>query len=330
MVLCDDILQYFRDWIGDRIQITSQGTSCLLRMPFFDSSGDPIIIVVSDAPDGYLVHDGGIIAGHLFSLGQHTENTLAFKLLTTLCKTYNLTLDRDQGLIKCISSRDNLPETILELTKIIITITTATAHISVQSHRFRTLGARVRSKVRDQYARRNILEWVEPYYEIPGQTVDVWPIDFHWKIRQGNTFRDVFITTIDLNVAEPIRKVEHITALAIDASQIIEANDYRVVLDKHGQNSMADVAANYLEEHGERLGFTLYDFGNVHARNRFIAQSELEVLGEAGTEWRSFWEAAKRGQIDAGRFSREHFDEIILTFAKPLSLPPADQESGET
>jgi len=329
MASCDDILQYLRDWIGDRLQVTSLGTSCLLRMPFFDSSGDPITVVVSDAPDGYVVHDGGITAGHLFSLGQHTENTLAFKLLDTLCRTYNLTLDRDQGLIKCNCSVDNLAETILELTKVVVTMTTATAHISVQSHRFRTLGARLKKKVRDHYARRNILEWVEPYYEIPGQTVDVWPIDFHWKIKQGDTFRDVFITTIDLNVAEPIRKVEHITALAIDASRIIQGNDYRVVLDKHGQNSMADVAANYLEEHGERLGYTLYDFGNDNARDRFIDQSELEVLGEAGTEWRNFWSAAKRGQIDTVEYSREYFDRIILALARPLSLPP-DQESGET
>ena len=330
MASCDDILKYCKDWIGERLQITTLGDSCILRMPFSDSSGDPITLVVSDAPDGYLVHDGGVIAGHLFSLGQHTENTLAFKLLTTLCETYNLTLDRDHGLIKANCSHDNLGETILELTKVVLTITTATAHISVQPHRFRTLGARVKRKVRDHYAQRKILDWVEPYYEIPGQTVDVWPIDFHWKIHKENSYRDVLISTIDLNVADPIKKVEHITALVIDAHEVIEGNEYRVVLDKHGQNSMADVAANYLEEHGERLGYTLYDFGDAQSRDRFIAQSELEILGEAGAEWRDFWAAAKSGQIDAGELSRDHFNAIVLGATTPLGLPSPDQEPRET
>ena len=93
---------------------------------------------------------------------------------------------------------------------------------------------------------------------------------------------------------------------------------------------MADVAANYLEEHGERLGYTLYDFGNANSRDRFIAQSELEVLGEAGTAWRNFWAAAKSGQIDAGGLTSGYFNEIILTEARPLSLLPPNQESGKT
>jgi hypothetical protein len=298
-------------------------------MPFFDSSGDPITVVVGNAPDGFLVHDGGVIAGHLFSLGQHTENTLAFKLLDDLCKAYNLTLDRDQGLVKVETSTDNLSESIFELAKIILTIVTATAHISIRPQRFRTLGARVKSKIREHYSERKILDWVEPYYELPGQTVETWPIDFHWKIRQGDLFKDVFISALDLNVAEPIRKVEHITALAIDAQQAIEGNEFRVVLDKHGQNSMADVAATYLQEHGDYLGYALYDFGDDRDRDRFINQSEREVLGAAGNEWRNFWAAAKGVQMVSGEFTREQFDQMIGAVARPLNLPP-DRESEGT
>lgn len=329
MALCDEILESCRSWVDNRLQVTSLGTSCLLRMPFFDSSGDPIAIVVGYSPDGFLVHDGGIIAGHLFSLGQHTENTLAFKLLDSLCKAYNMTIDRNQGLVKAECSLDSLAATIFELTKLVITITTATAHVSVRPHRFRTLGARVRSKVRDHYARRNILDWVEPYYEIQGETVDIWPIDFHWKIRQGDLFKDVFVSTIDLNVAEPLRKVEHITALAIDAQGAIKGNDFRVVLDKHGQNSMADVAASYLQQHGDYLGYKLYDFGDDNDRDRFIDQSEREVLGAAGDEWRTFWAAAKAGAIDPQGFVGGNISVMFPVTSRPLILPPANESGGK-
>lgn len=329
MASCDEILQLCMAWSGDKLQVTSLGTSCLVRMPFYDADGDPITIVVSDAPDGYTVNDGGAIAEHLFSLGQHTENTLAFKLLDRLSTAYNLILDRDQGVVRVHATIDRLAEAIFELTKIVLTLTTATAHISVHPYRFRTLGARVRGKIRTEYTQRNILEWVDPHYRVRGVTVDSWPIDFHWKVRQGNEFKDVFVTAIDLNVKEPIQKVEHLTALAVDASASLEGHNFRVVLDKHGQNSMAAVAANYLEAHRNRLGYQLFDFGDGESRDRFISQSEDEVLGQAGNEWRNFWEASRRGSADASSVSRESFDRILRAVAQPLNEPP-DQESEET
>lgn len=129
MVLCDELLQQSGEWFSKGFRVRSLGGSCLVDMPLLDSGGDSITVVVAPSAKGFIVHDGGAIAGHLFSLGQHTQNTLAFKLLRSLCQSYELLLDFDQGLVKTETSKESLIDTIFELTKIIVTMTTATTHI---------------------------------------------------------------------------------------------------------------------------------------------------------------------------------------------------------
>ena len=78
---------------------TLKSGKCLLQIPFYDADGDPIRIVVHKDQDSFILNDAGAIVGNLFTLGQHTQDTPAFKLLGSLVKAYGLNIDFDRGLI---------------------------------------------------------------------------------------------------------------------------------------------------------------------------------------------------------------------------------------
>ena len=46
-----------------------------VKTPFYDSVGDPIYIAIRHEDGLYHIEDTGAIAGHLFTLGQHTLRT---------------------------------------------------------------------------------------------------------------------------------------------------------------------------------------------------------------------------------------------------------------
>lgn len=287
---CESLLMLVRRRLQEDLQLRPiNQETCILTTPFYDNSGDPIKVAVSQRQGAITIDDAGAIAGHLFSLGQHTVDTPAFKLLQALADTYSLRLDFDEGLVELTVSENDLVDGIMDLAKVILTMVTATQHMRVFPRRLRLFGARVRTKIRKEYETNRILELVQPYYEIRGSTVDAWPIDFHWFVTTGELARDVYIVAVDLDVSEPIRKAERVAALAIDAKSQVERNYLRIVMDKHGHNSQSDVAAAFLKEHSKELRYEAFDFGVEEHKNRFVNQSINELLGAAGARWREFW-----------------------------------------
>lgn len=284
----------------------------MIQTPLVDSSGDPINIAISRRNGSFSFDDTGAIAGHLFSLGQHTQDTPAFKLLADLADAYSLTVDFDEGVVRASSDFDGSLDAFVDLTKVIVTLLTSTAHMRVRPRRLRILGPRLRSRIKRGYQQAKILALVEPDYELPGM-VENWPVDFHWQV-SGNDHSEphnVYVVAADLNVLEPLRKAERLSALAIDTREITHGNHLRVVIDTHGESSATSKeaeelfteteepfigsssetsrAAQFIRGYSDRLGYTVFDFGDETQRQRFMSQSAEELLGPDGLHWREFW-----------------------------------------
>ena len=262
----------------------------MIQTPLIDSSGDPINIAVSRRDGSFSFDDTGAIAGHLFSLGQHTQDTPAFKLLSDLAKAYSLAIDFDEGVVRASSDFNGSLDAFVDLTKVVVTMLTSTAHMRIRPRRLRILGPRLRSRIRREYQRVKILALVEPDYELPGM-IEKWPIDFHWQVSgdDHDGRRNVYVVAADLNVLEPLRKAERLSALAIDTREMARRNHLRVVIDTHGENSETSRAAQFIRQYSDSLGYRVFDFGDADQQRSFVNLSAEELLGPAGSHWRDFW-----------------------------------------
>lgn len=294
----DELAALVRAQLGERVAARAEDSilGCILRTPFMDHFGDPINLAISKSEGTFVIDDTGVVAGHLFSLGQHPVDTPAFKLLKSLADAYRLRIDYNEGLIRTEVAPEDFFEGVMNLTKVIVTVVTALPHMRVSPHRLKLLGPRVRTRIKQRYEARQILNLVEAGYEIRGLSVDTWPVDFHWSVRADReVVKDVFVVAVDLDVSDPLRKAERVAALAVDASEQLVKGDLRIVFDRHGANSGSETAARFLRSHSRTLRFHVFDFGSEEEEQRFVDMSVRELLGEAGQPWREFWVTRAQG-----------------------------------
>ncbi len=286
---CEELKEQVQRFLADGV--TSRPTrdnGCLLQMPFRDSDGDPIRIAVYHMGDSIVFNDAGVIAGNLFTLGQHIQDTPAFKLLRNLEKAYGLKLDFDNGRVTLTVTKEEMYDALIDFSKVVLTMVTAIPHIRVEPHRLKPLGQRLKAKIKDQYKRANILDLVEHDYSLSGEIVESWPVDFHWWLRRNGNMEHVYVVAVDLDVTEALVKASRVTTLALDAKRL-SYDKLRVVLDSHGENSNASIATSLMKKYSERLQYKVYDFGQEDERRTFINQSIDEITSELGESWRDFW-----------------------------------------
>ena len=97
----EETLELIRTRLGEGTQLRRfTDTECLIRLPFWDNYGDPIEIGVSTDGTSVTIDDAGKVAGLLFSLGQHTQDTPAYKLVRNLERAHGLEVDFNEGLLK--------------------------------------------------------------------------------------------------------------------------------------------------------------------------------------------------------------------------------------
>ena len=290
---CEELKRQVQQFLMDGVTARlTKDNGCLLQIPFRDSDGDPIRIAVYHSGNSIVLNDVGAISGNLFTLGQHTQDTPAFKLLRNLEKAYGLKLDFDNGRVTVTVTKDEMYDALMDFSKVILTMLTAIPHVRVEPHRLKPLGQRLRVRIRTQYKQANILELVEHDYSLPGETVENWPVDFHWWIRRNGSMEHVYVVAVDLDVREALMKASKVTTLALDARRSLTDDKLRIVLDSHGGDSNATIATSLMKKHSEKLQYQVYDFGQDDDRQIFIKQSIDEITGEMGESWRDFW----RGQ----------------------------------
>lgn len=131
------VIQAIRAGLPSRIGlIRTNGYEHLVQMPFYDSTGDPIRVTMHVEEDNTVrMDDAGAVAGLLFSLGQDGEHTPAFKLVTDLARAHGLEIDFDEGLLTVSAEPDQITETLVGLTKVVITILTAAPHMRIRTDR---------------------------------------------------------------------------------------------------------------------------------------------------------------------------------------------------
>ena len=263
------------------------GEEYLVSLPFRDSSGDPIELAVSVANSWATIDDGGAIAGLLFSLGQHTANTPAFKLVRDLERAHGLQIDYDEGLVRLSVPEERLYEGVADLAKVVVALHTVVPHIRVTPRRMRSVaGPRLKSRIRGEYRAMNILHLVEPDHEIDGVTVHGWAVDFHWAVQTNSHAREVDVVAADLSVSEPLDRAQRIAALSMDTQGLHQNGDLRVIIDLRADDQRAAQARDFLRHYKDRFHYDLVDFGLAEERSRFLQQAEDELTGPAGAAWR--------------------------------------------
>lgn len=287
---CEELEQQVKRFLVDGVKVRPmKDDGCLLQIPFHDADGDPIRVVIRKVGNSIILHDAGVVAGHLFTLGQHTQDTPAFKLLRNLEKAYDLKLDFNNGRVTTTVIENQMGDSLIGFSKVILTMVTAIPHIRVQPHRLKPLGQRLKAKIKNRYKEANILDLVEHDYSLAGETVESWPIDFHWWIKRDGHTEQVYVVTVDLDIIEALVKAAKITTLALDAKRSLAYDKLRIVLDSHGENSNASIATSLMKTHSKKLQYDVYDFGQDEDRRIFINQSVDEITGELGEHWRDFW-----------------------------------------
>jgi hypothetical protein len=289
---CEELKELVRSQFINGIKVRAlKGGKCLLQIPFYDSDGDPIRMVVHKAENSIILNDAGAIVGSLFTLGQHAQDTPSFKLLSNLEKAYGLHIGFDSGLITAkVEDEREMFDAIANFGKVIMTMLTAIPHIRVEPHRLKPLGQRLKAKIKDQYSQANILDLVEHDYLLSGKAVENWPIDFHWWIKENGREEQIYVVTVDLNVREPLVKAAKVTTLALDAQRSTDYDKLRIVIDSHGANSNATIAGSLVRQHSDKLKYSVYDFEKEDERIVFVNQSVREITSDMGEAWRDFWQ----------------------------------------
>jgi hypothetical protein len=287
---CEELKEQVKGFLANGVKVRPiKDDGCLLQIPFHDAYGDPIRVALHKSGDSIILHDAGVIAGHLFTLGQHTQDTPAFKLLRNLEKAYGLQLDFDNGRVTTTVIENQIGDALMDFSKVILTMITAIPHIRVEPHRLKPIGQRLRAKIKNQYKQANILDLVEHDYSLSGETVESWPIDFHWWIKRDDHIEQIYVVAVDLDVTEALVKAAKVTTLALDAQRSLTYDKLRIVLDSHGENSNARIATSLMKNHSKKLQYDIYDFGQDEDKRTFIRQSVDEITGELGEHWRDFW-----------------------------------------
>ena len=261
---------------------------CLVVLPFWDNSGDPISVCVSIREGLAMVDDGGAVAGLLFSLGQHEETTPGFKLLESLQRSHGLELDFGEGLVRLTVNESDIYDGVAEMAKVVMAMLTVAPHMREHQRNARSYGPRLRSKIAQRYQQMKVLSLVERHHRIDGAKVEGWPIDFRWPIGSNGQPKSVHVVAADLAVAEPMNKAQKVVSLSLDTrAQRERAQDQLRVVIETGANDTASMeAGEFLRFYGDSLAYELFDLGITNESSNFFRMSEEEIIGHASARWR--------------------------------------------
>ena len=84
---------------------------------------------VTQDQNGFTIDDGGAIAGLLFSLNAHNEDSPAFRLLLKLCAAHRLEIDFNQGCVRLSVTQEGLYDGITEVARVVLTMDSAAPHL---------------------------------------------------------------------------------------------------------------------------------------------------------------------------------------------------------
>ncbi|PVV83532.1 hypothetical protein [Dehalogenimonas alkenigignens] len=252
----------------------------IITLPFADYQGDPVEISAFVTQDHAEVDDLGRIAGLLFSMDQHHEDTPAFGLVKNLTDAYGITMDFDNGLIKQTISTGTDLRDFLDYIKSIIALQVATPELKRVKPKRRRSG--LISRIGDDIRK------LRPPFELDYQTAvwgknECWTIPWrYYKSKAGGS--EVLIYTADLFTLEPRDKASTALAMALDFMESKRPVDFRVVYEIDEDTKIAEMqrARNLIDEHQDKLKYAAFNYANLSHRDRFINAAEADMVAYTG------------------------------------------------
>ena len=297
---CQKIEASIREGFSLWTKVSSlESGECLIRLPFWDSEGDPLELTATINSGCAIIDDAGSIAGLLFSLGQDAQSTPAFKLLDNLRRTHGIEIDFNEGVVRLSVPEGHLYDGIAEMAKVVISMHTVVPHIRISSRRATSVeprvsprrvssfGSRLRTKVTRRYRDLKILDSMERSYSLAGATISDWPVDFHWSVGSNGSSYDVNVVTADLAVADPLARAHRIAALSVDTRELHQPSrgQLRVAIESQDGNDQSIEAANFLRLHSNELDYRFFDLRHEGDSSEFYEASVMELSTNLPESW---------------------------------------------
>lgn len=272
-----DIKKMLEDELTSRLKIFPVDEGYRVELPFKDSLGDPIEILLTLTSDGIIFDDLGHTASLLFHLGQHREEAVGHLLTRNLTDAYALTMDYDQGLLSMKISMDDDKSQILDFIKVLVSSLTVLPEMK-RRKRERRGGKRLDARLRRDIQHLNLTEYVHRQQEVSGR-YEIWTVDYKYVCRPFGESQDILIVAADLHGQEPRLKAEHIITLANDILDVREKRQLRVVYDANGNmpTEAAQRAITIIEAYKDKIGYQAYDFSNSEQKQKLASLTYQEI-----------------------------------------------------
>ncbi|MDP2859657.1 MAG: DUF1828 domain-containing protein [Bacillota bacterium] len=270
-----------QDFLGRLRCVGIQHEACRIQTPFYDPDGDPIELRVRFEDELAVIDDLGQVAGALFSMEQDAETAPGFLLVKSLAHAHGVALDFDEGLLLVRCPKKELAGRFLNFLSVILSIQTSLPHLRTQKRERQSLGPRLGKSFGRILADLRVLSDVRRHSKVPGKTVEDWIVEYLYRARSAQY--NVLISTVDLDVANPIRKAEHAITMALDLRGAYERDKIRVLYDTHRRNSDTAQAADLIKEN-EDLGYQAYNFRHA-AEIGTLKNLVLQELSPADSQW---------------------------------------------
>jgi hypothetical protein len=257
------------------IIISNEHDKTVITLPFRDYAGDPIKANIFVQGNEIVIDDLGRVAGMLFTLGQHTEDTAAFHLVKNLTDTYGITMDFDRGIIR---QTVELPEDAGKFVDFIKVLTAL--HVSateLKQYKNKPEKSKLVSRLGRDIRQLKLNVTIEKQIQVLGKN-EVWPVNFKYE-KRGPGRVEVLIVTADLATKDPRQKAASVVASAVDLMGV-DARDLRVVYEVDGIGSILAVqrARSLIDQYQQEFHYRTFNYADNFQRGALLALTKKDVV----------------------------------------------------
>jgi hypothetical protein len=260
----------------ENVQVLKMGDGFLIHLPFTDNDGESIEVYLENNNTKVTVNDLGHVAGLLFQLGQHNQDTTGHLLTKSITEAYDIVMDYDRGVLyKSVSIKEI--SKILDFFQALIAIKTTLPELKYRKQ-VRKTGKRLVSLMGREIKQLKLPLYVQRQTEVEGKN-ETWTVDFKYSAKRNGHSADVIIVTADFKWGEPREKAAHALTLAVDVLDFDRKRDLRIVYDvgtnRNGKN--AQRAARLLENHQNEIGYKVFNYGDRENKSVLMSQINQEL-----------------------------------------------------
>lgn len=294
---CEGIVEKVRVHAITRIQSAQTPRGCRVSLPLLEPSGDVISVVVERGPESgvYYVTDGGRLSGLLFESSPTTPSLTDRHLVTDLAERATLQFDDDRRVYYATADSRTLGYWAFEVARTIATVASM-----VPRERRRRKGRRLSRYVYDQLVKelnkQGLRGLIQGPRSIKGITEVERRVDISYRARRENLedqedFRDVFVITADVGVADPVRSARQTILAAHDLSALDNEPTTRIVHGglrgpdtTNGHPEQAHQARRLIESVASAPRIEEFSWDDSNRKEVFVAITRNELTAGRGIE----------------------------------------------